>query len=85
MNSSTLYQPVRSKKETKMEQKSYDTEKRPAPSFQSRGMALGIALGLIFGLLFDQMAVGLVLGITVGAGMGRTLESQAQKKRDGEK
>lgn len=63
-----------------MEQKSNDTRKRPAPSYQSRGMAIGIALGLIFGLMFDQMAVGLVLGIAVGAGMGRTLERQAQKK-----
>jgi uncharacterized membrane protein len=65
-----------------MEQKSKDTKKRPAQSYQSRGMAMGIALGLIFGLMFDQMAVGLVLGIAVGAGMGRTLELQAQKKRD---
>ena len=68
-----------------MEQESHDTKKRPAPSFQSRGMGIGIALGLIFGLLFDQMAVGLVLGIAVGTGMGRALELQTQKNRDEEK
>lgn len=62
-----------------MEQKSNNAKKRPAPSYQSRGMAMGIALGLIFGLLVDQMAVGLVLGIAVGVGMGRTLELRAKK------
>ena len=67
-----------------MEQKSNDTKKRPAPSYQSRGMGVGIALGLIFGLLVDQIAVGLVLGVAVGVGMGRTLELQAQKKKDEE-
>ena len=63
-----------------MDQKSNDTKKRPAPSYQSQGMAIGIALGLIFGLMLDQIAVGLVLGIAVGTGIGRTLELQAKKK-----
>lgn len=67
-----------------MEQKSNDTKKRPASSYQSQGMGVGIALGLIFGLMFDQIAVGLVLGIAVGLGIGRTLELQAQKKSDEE-
>lgn len=68
-----------------MEQKTKGTEKRPAPSYQSQGMAIGIALGLIFGLMLDQIAVGLVLGIAVGIGSGRTLELQAAKKRNEEK
>jgi hypothetical protein len=67
-----------------MEQKPNETKQRSARTYQSQGMAIGIALGLIFGLLLDQIAVGLVLGIAVGVGMGRTLELQAQKKKDEE-
>jgi hypothetical protein len=67
-----------------MEQNSNDKNRRSSTYYQSRGLSIGIALGLIFGAALDQIAVGLVLGIVVGLGIGRTLELQAQKKKDEE-